>query len=119
VALQGRLAVARERIIPADLPAPRGDWIAVIERRTKELEAQGKSEACAARFPGRGTLEVRFELTGARSREPHLLARYGGPLAGTPLGQCLTDTVVEPILSTPLPAPPLEEGVAFYPIVIP
>jgi len=116
--LHGRLAEARGSIIPAENVRPRGDWVAVIERRTKELEAQGKSEACAARFPDRGTLEVRFELSGARSSEPHLVARYGGALAGTPLGRCLTETVVEPVLSTPMPDPPLEEGVAFYPIVI-
>ena len=98
-------------------PEPRPDGGAFVKDLLARFRASGIPDGCSDRFSGGGTMHVRFDLRRARHRQPgepaQLFARFGGTLAGTPVGQCLEDAIANHILAVPLPPQPIRDAILF------
>jgi RNA polymerase sigma factor (sigma-70 family) len=90
------------------LPAPQVDGAPFLRDLIDRFDRSSIADDCAARFPATGSLHVRFTLDGtslgpAPDDPPHLSARFGHTLSGTPLGRCLQTEIETHILAAPLP----------------
>jgi hypothetical protein len=80
----------------------------LLQGALQDFEASGAIEGCTGKFAGEGTLDAQVSIvseedSAANGQPTGISVRAGGPLAGTPLGNCIDAEFRRSLMAIALP----------------